>query len=142
MKTERKRILVVDDEPSATALLELYLEKSAVYEVKVENTPTRVLAVAEQFGPDLIFLDVDMAGMDGGELASRFRSSPRFKGVPVVFLTAMVTKEEVSAGGGMVGGQPFLAKPVSRRDVIDCAAAHLGGRRLICEECKTLLSGS
>ena len=62
------------------------------------------LSAAEEFGPDLILLDVMMPGVDGGELAARFKASAKLKTVPTVFLTAAVTKEEVSAGGGLIGG--------------------------------------
>lgn len=123
---ERKRILVVDDDPGATTLLQLYFEKSVTYEVKVENTSTRALATAEQFRPDLVFLDVDMPSMGGGEVANRLNKSPFFRGVPLVFLTATVSKEELLVRGGTIGGARFLAKPATRREVLDCVIEHLG----------------
>jgi DNA-binding response OmpR family regulator len=49
------------------------------------------------------------------------------KAVPIVFLTAAVTKGEVKAGGGQVGGQSFLAKPVVLTEVVACLRHHLGG---------------
>ena len=48
-----------------------------------------------------------MPGLDGGSLASQFQTSPKLKGVPIVFLTAAVTREEVRASRGLVGGRPF-----------------------------------
>ena len=45
-----------------------------------------------------------MPGMDGGELAVHFRANSDLKSVPIVFLTSAVTKAEVTAGGGWVGG--------------------------------------
>ena len=126
MNKEKKRILVVDDEPSITRLLKLNLEQTGDYEVATENISIVALAAAEKFQPDLILLDVIMPGLDGGNLASQLQASPKLKGVPIVFLTAAVTREEVRARHGLVGGLPFLAKPVSLHEVLVCLEQHLG----------------
>src|SRR5512137_1398985 len=102
MNDEKKRILVVDDETSITRLLKLNLEQTGDYLVRTENSSKAALHTAEEFGPDLIFLDVMMPDVDGGDLASRFQADPRFKAVPIVFLTATVTREEVRARHGLV----------------------------------------
>ena len=127
MKTEKKRILVVDDEADNTRLLKLYLERTNDYVVREENDAEAALSAAEEFEPDLILLDVMMPGVDGGEVAARFQASTKLKTVPTVFLTAAVTKEEVNTGGGLVGGMPFLAKPVVLSEVLACIKQHLGG---------------
>lgn len=118
MSTEKKRILVVDDEASITRLLKLNLEQTNDYDVRTENDATAALAAAEEFKPDLILLDVMMPEMDGGELAASFQANAKLKSVPIVFLTAAATKGEVYARGGKVGGLPFLAKPVELAEVI------------------------
>ena len=126
METEKKRILVVDDEPSITRLLKLNLEQTNDYVVRAENDSEMAVAAAEQFHPDLILLDVMMPGLDGGELASRFQANPKLKSVPIVFLTAAATKSEVYARGGKVGGLAFLAKPVELSAVLACLKQQLG----------------
>ena len=126
MKTEKKHILVVDDQPRNTRLLKLYLEQTNDYMVREENDPRAALSAAEEFQPHLILLDVMMPGMDGGELAAHIQASPKLKGVPIVFLTAAVTKGEVEARGGQLGGFPFLAKPVVLSEVLACLKDHLG----------------
>ncbi len=125
MNSEKKRILVVDDEPSMTRLLKLNLEQTGAYEVATENVSQAALATAERFRPDLMLLDVMMPGLDGGHLASALQASPKLKGVPIVFLTAAVTREEVQTRGGLVGGLPFLAKPVDLHEVVACLQQHL-----------------
>lgn len=126
MDTEKKRILVVDDEPSITRLLKLNLEQTNNYLVRAENEAEKAVAAAEEFKPHLVLLDVMMPGLDGGELASRFQANPRLKSVPIVFLTAAATKGEIYARGGRVGGLPFLAKPVEISEVVACLKQHLG----------------
>ena len=126
MKTEKKRILVVDDESNMTFLLRVIFERTKEYQVKVVNISSRAVAVAKEFQPDLILLDVAMPGMDGGELASRFTEIPSLKTVPVIFLTASVTRKEVSQRDGLIGGLPFLAKPVDPTELLRCIRKHLG----------------
>ena len=126
MKTEKKRILAVDDQASNTRLLKLYLERTNDYVVREENDAKAALSAAEEFQPHLILLDVMMPGMDGGELAACFQANPKLKGVSIVFLTAAVTKEEVKASGGRIGRFPFLAKPVVLAEVAACLKHHLG----------------
>ena len=126
MNKEKKRILVVDDEPSITRMLKLNLEQTHEYVVQMENDASRALATAEEFQPDLILLDVMMPKIDGGELASRFQAHPKFKTVPIVFLTAAATKAEVYSHGGRIGGLSFLAKPVQLSEIIACLKQHLG----------------
>ncbi len=76
--------------------------------------------MAEEFRPDVILLDVMMPELDGGSLASQMQSNPKLKDVPIVFLTAAVTHREVNDRHGMVGGMPFLAKPVDLSEVLAC----------------------
>jgi two-component system, OmpR family, response regulator len=114
---DKKRILLVDDEPSFTRLMKLNLEMNGPYEVQIENDPARVLTTARSFRPDLIFLDVIMPDMDGGEVAATLRADAALKHVPIVFLTAVVSKNEVFDRGDVIGGQTFLAKPVTFEDV-------------------------
>ena len=124
-KPRPNRILVVDDEPSITRLLKLNLEKTGKYVVRAENGAVGALAAAEEFCPNLILLDVAMPGMDGGELARRIKLSPKLDSVPIVFLTALTTKDEVSKSHGLIGGQFFLAKPVNMQEVLACLDQHL-----------------
>jgi CheY-like chemotaxis protein len=126
-KTGKKRILVVDDRASDSRLVKLYLEGTNDYEVREVNDPKAALGAAEEFQPDLILLDVMMPGLDGGDLAACFQASPKVKAVPIVFLTAAVTKGEVDAGNGQIGGQAFLAKPILLKEMLACLKHHLGG---------------
>ena len=126
MKNERKRIFIVDDEPTITRLLKANLEETNLYEVEAENVASKALVAAEKFSPDLVLMDVMMPGTDGSDLANSFQTSRKLKDVPLVFLTAAVKREEISAGGGRIGGLPFLAKPVAVSEVLGCLRSFLG----------------
>jgi DNA-binding response OmpR family regulator len=125
MRPNKKRILVVDDLASDTRLLKRRLEECGDFEVREQNDPKVAVIAAEEFKPDLILLDLVMPTMDGRHLAACLEASPILKGVPIVFLTARITKEEVDAVGGRIGGFPFLAKPIAVSELIACVKHHL-----------------
>ena len=122
----KKRILIVDDEPPTTRLIRLNLEQTGRYEVREENDSARAVTTAQEFRPDLILLDVIMPNLDGGDVVARLKTDAKLKHVPVVFLTATVRKAEVDTHGGIIGGFPFLAKPATARELIDCIEGLLG----------------
>jgi len=109
MKDRKPRILLVDDEESFTKVTQLTLND---YEIEVENDSGKALDRARSFKPDLILLDVMMPNLDGGDVAAQIRAEPALKKVPIVFLTALVTEKE-SAKRPVMGGFPFIAKPVT-----------------------------
>jgi DNA-binding response OmpR family regulator len=110
---EKKRILIVDDEVSFARMVKLNLEKSGLFEVRAENKATYALAAAREFKPDLILLDVIMPSMDGGDVSNQFKHDRQLRDVPVIFLTATVSRRETGDAGLNSGGDFFLAKPIS-----------------------------
>ena len=125
----KKKILLVDDEETFTQLVRMNLETTGKYEVKIENSGSQALATAMDFHPDLIFLDIIMPDMDGSDLAQQIRTVDALKDVPIIFLTAVVTSEEVDKSTGVIGGESFLAKPVNARQIIESIEEHIGSSR-------------
>jgi two-component system OmpR family response regulator len=119
----KKRLLIVDDESGFTRLLKLTLEKTGNYLVREENDGTNAWLVARDFKPDLVFLDIVMPKIDGGDVAQQIRSDPMLANVPIVFLTAIVSQKETN---NEIGGFPFLAKPVSLDAITKCLNEHFG----------------
>jgi len=119
-----KKILIIDDETGFTRLMKLTLQKSGEYEVFEENDGSHAWETARRVRPDLILLDIVMPKMDGGDAASKIRKDPELAQIPIVFLTAIVSKKE-ALPGGLIGGFPFLSKPVSLEDLIRCIEANL-----------------
>jgi two-component system, OmpR family, response regulator len=122
----KKKILVVDDEASLTRMVKRGLEAKGDYLVMEENLGSRALAAARSFKPDLVLLDVMMPDVDGGSLAGEFAEAEDLKHIPIVFLTAIVTRQETAPTGSMIGRHTFLAKPVELDDLVTCIQDHLG----------------
>jgi CheY-like chemotaxis protein len=122
----KKRILVIDDEPSITRLLKLNLEQTDLYEVREENNSTRAVAAAREFKPDLVISDVMMPEVGGGEIAAQLREDPALRRVPVIFLTAAVRKEELGGPEAVIAGRLYIAKPLDVKSLLTAIQRILG----------------
>ena len=121
----KKKILVVDDEQNITIFLKAFLEDTGNYEVRTENSGREGYEAAVRFQPDLILLDVMMSDMSGDGVADLVKNDPLIRKTPIVFLTGIVTKQEVQDNGGTIGGYPYIAKPIlAMRELLDCIEAH------------------
>jgi DNA-binding response OmpR family regulator len=105
----RPDILVVDDEAISRRAISYALEKAKLPCTALESPEVAVDLLAQRKW-DLIFLDVDMPGMNGFELCTRLRSFARNKSTPVVFVTSL-TDFESRANSTMSGGNDLIAKP-------------------------------
>jgi two-component system, OmpR family, response regulator len=122
----KKRILIIDDEANVTRLVKRSLEQTGHYTVCAENDARHAVTVALEFKPDLILLDVVMPEIDGGDVAARLQGEPDLKQIPIVFLTAVVSKKEGTAGKLISGGLRFIAKPVNLATLVRSIEEALG----------------
>jgi DNA-binding response OmpR family regulator len=120
-------ILVVDDEAISRRAVTYALEKAKLKSVNVEDPQIAYnLLLENKF--DLIFLDVDMPGMNGYELCSKLRTLPAHGKTPVVFVTGLNDLES-RANSMMSGGTDFIAKPFLFMELAVKALVHaLRGR--------------
>ena len=124
---DKKRILLVDDEPGFAKVLKVYLEHHGTYEVRAETDGTHCLAIAREFRPNLILLDLIMPHIDGSTLASEFGTDEYLKEIPIVFLTAAVADEEVDSLEGMFCGHPLISKSRPLNELVEWIGQHLKG---------------
>ena len=122
MPPARPLILVVDDEPDLLEILEFNLE-AAGYAVRTARSAAEALE-QDPAAADLLLLDVMMPGMDGFALARRLRAEPATAALPIVFLTARDSEADTVAGLEL-GGDDYIAKPFSIREVLARVAAVL-----------------
>jgi two-component system cell cycle response regulator len=104
------RILIVDDVPSNSRLLEAKLT-AEYYQTASASGGLQTLELATSWQPDLILLDVMMPGMDGYECCRRLKANPDTLHIPVVMVTALNEPAE-RVRGLEAGADDFLAKPV------------------------------
>lgn len=112
------RVIVIDDEPALTRMVQLNLERAGNYEVETENDGTRAINTIREFRPDIILLDIMMPDKSGDDIAQDLRDDLRLSRIPIIFLTALVTPDETDAKASKIGGNTFLAKPVKSAELI------------------------
>ncbi|MFM1768718.1 MAG: hypothetical protein RJA22_1247 [Verrucomicrobiota bacterium] len=102
-------ILVVDDEILSRRAITYALEKAGLKSVSVED-PNVALNLAGEHKYELIFLDVQMPGMDGFELCTRMRATAQNRTTPIIFVTSL-TDFKSRAKSTLSGGTDLIAKP-------------------------------
>lgn len=114
-----EKILVVDDEKDIRKLLTDYfqLQGYQVYTAKNGEEALEKITV----GPDIILLDINMPQMDGMEVCKKIRD---YVSCPIIFLTARI-QEQDRINGLMIGGDDYIMKPFTVRELGARVAAHL-----------------
>ncbi|MCA9957742.1 MAG: response regulator [Chloroflexota bacterium] len=87
--SERKKVLCVEDNAVNMILVERIVEAEGHELIKAEDGPA-ALNILEGNTPDIILLDINLPGIDGLELARRFKANPRLAPVPLIATTAQV----------------------------------------------------
>ena len=86
--SEQKQLLLVDDEPGIRESVQAYLEDNEAWTVAVASNAEEAWQSIESQTPDLIVSDIMMPQVNGYEFLAKLREDPRYRSIPVVFLTA------------------------------------------------------
>ena len=106
------RVLVVDDVAANRELLRQDLEEEG-FEVTAVPSGPACLAAARAHPPEVILLDIQMAGMDGIETCRQLKADPATQHIPVLFVTAARADDATVLAALRAGGNDFLTKPYS-----------------------------
>jgi len=105
----KKRILIVDDEPSILETIKFHLEMND-YDILSATDGMEALKLARSKGPDLILLDLMLPLMDGYKVCKMLKMDRRYKDIPVIMLTAKAgSVDEVE--GYQSGADAYIKKP-------------------------------
>ncbi len=111
-----KKVLIVDDEPNIVAALEYLLQRSG-YDVRAAATGDEALRQVEDFGPDLVLLDVMMPQKSGYEVCQRIREREDWRSIKIIMLSARGREAEVSKGLSL-GADLYVTKPFSNAELV------------------------
>jgi diguanylate cyclase (GGDEF)-like protein len=106
----KRRVLVVDDDPTFAMLAAEALEQAA-FLVKIAGTAQEAIAAFATFTPDLVLLDVNVPGGNGYDLCRRIRAADSNSDVPVIMVTGLDDTESIDRAYE-AGATDFLHKPV------------------------------
>jgi len=115
MRTPKIRILIVDDEESIGQVLKAGLEGHG-FCVRAETCPAHAIRACLEYRPALVLLDVDMPGKDGGQVAAELQEQPALRGIPVIFLTSLVSRSERLKTNA--DGETMLSKAMPIADLV------------------------
>lgn len=119
-------MLIVDDEPEISQLLSLYLTKEG-FEVSCATDGSQAIDAVRKEKIDFVILDVLLPGLDGIEVCTELRKTTD---VPIVFLSCR--DEDIDKVMGLVaGGDDYITKPFSPRELVARVKAHLRRYRMV-----------
>jgi len=113
----KKKIMIVDDDPDALAMMEKILSNEGYELIKVSNA-TEVGLKAAQMTPDLILLDFLMPELDGFQVCKVLRESEITAETPIMAVTCL-TKEEDIERIFEAGADDYLAKPFKVEQLLE-----------------------
>jgi CheY-like chemotaxis protein len=122
-----KIVLAADDQAENLMILESLIETQGFTFFGVESG-LEAISLATRINPRLVLLDVQMPLMDGYETCRRLRQIPELKPVPIAFLTARKSSDDVRTGL-LAGGNDFIVKPFDPEKLIT-RVIQWTGRRL------------
>ena len=121
---EKKRILVVDDEPELCEALKIRIEVSG-YEAILAGDGEEALKKVREMEPDLVILDIMLPKMSGFKVCRMIKFDPKFRKIPVIMLTVRTGKEDKLLGI-QSGAEEYITKPFSDDDLMARIKKHLG----------------
>lgn len=112
------RVLLIDDDHDALALLKTRLEHTGRFKVTTADSGESGLDLARDLEPDIIVCDIYMPGMGGADVAAALESDDTLRDVPLLFLSALVKPDEIRAHGGRIGGWPMASKEETIHSIV------------------------
>src|SRR3954453_11089172 len=109
------RVLVVDDDPEITGLIEQILMAGG-YAVEIARDGGTALARLDE-GIDLVLLDVMMAGLNGLQVCRRMRAEERFANIPIIIVTGLGGDAQRHTGF-MAGADDYITKPFTVHELL------------------------
>lgn len=113
----KKKLLVVDDDGAVLDYLQAKL--GGRYDLVSTRSPESVADLAREQRPDLILCDVDMPGMDGGDVSAALYGDDGVRHIPVVFLTGLASPADLAKLQGQLGGRPAISKSAPLGQLIE-----------------------
>ena len=125
---EKKKILVVDDEPEIVEMLRMSLE-TASYEVVVAYNGQEGIEMAKKERPDAIIMDIMMPEKDGFTAVKELKNDPDYAEIPILVLTAfsehMANTRYAKSMGLELEAEDYIDKPVDPNLLLDRLAKFL-----------------
>lgn len=121
-----RTVLIVDDEPNIVLSLKFLMSQQG-YQVRTAGSGEAALQSLREQVPDLVLLDIMMPKPDGYEVCQEIRTTPEWKDIPVIMLTAKGRDVERQKGYAM-GADDYITKPFATHELVAKVRAVLEGK--------------
>ncbi len=114
--TEKEKILIIDDDESATKLARFLMEKEG-YEVFSATDGIKGLEKLQKVSPDLVLLDIDMPRMNGFQVCQKIRGDVLYRHLPIIMLTGSSEEDNLVKALGF-GSDDYMLKPYKNAELV------------------------
>jgi CheY-like chemotaxis protein len=119
------RILVIDGAEDHLLICRLILEHRGFNVLPMQGIDTldELFETIYSFRPDVIFTDQQMPGIDGEQIIRLLKKAPRFKNIPIIYISAAKRLEKLACSAGADG---YLAKPFKVNELLNILTKYTG----------------
>jgi len=118
LDSDKKKVLVVDDEPEIVDLLVDVLERDGRFEVKTAACGYDAGLLTQQFRPDVIVLDYMLPDINANVVCKTIHSNPSLEDTKIILISGHIEKEDASAETQQLGADAFLHKPFQINELV------------------------
>lgn len=124
MNKAQIKVLIIDDDVRMESILARFLFEQK-YALTFANNGRQGIQKAESLLPDIILCDITMPSMDGFQVLRHLKQNPQTKPLTFIFISAKSSTEDLLYGISQ-GADGYLAKPLSRNELLETIDTHLG----------------
>lgn len=118
-----KKILIVEDEKNIVLPMRMLFEKEG-YEVRDVPNGIDAIKLAQEYLPDVVFLDIIIPGVSGYLVCEALKQDPNTKGIPVVVISAKTQAEDIERAYSS-GADDYLTKPFTPEQLMEFTKKHI-----------------
>src|SRR5437899_1844137 len=111
------KILIIEDDPKIVEAIEKSFSLERSFTLKSLSDPERAVQTAIQYKPDLILLDVRLAGGDGRVILKKIKANTATRTIPIIFLTGLSSEGDRVLGLNL-GADDYLVKPFGAMELL------------------------
>jgi CheY-like chemotaxis protein len=117
------KVLIVEDDKIVRSGLKVLMMNEG-FETYFTDDGNEAIRLAQQHHPDIVLCDIAMPIMDGYTVLQHLKANPQTANIPVMFLTAKITKDEEKKGLEL-GATAYLKKPMWPEEIVDAVKKQL-----------------
>jgi len=117
-EADRRKVLVVDDDPEIVELMVDVLERDGRFEVRTAGSGYDAGVITQEFRPDIIILDYMLPDVNGNVVCKTIRQNPAFESMKIIIVSGVIKQDEIDELM-KVGADAFMKKPFSIDELVN-----------------------